>query len=82
MQLPPFDKARPFFPLVMNFAAQMIGFNETMTMADLLIIRRMMRKILDASNLELEGAPFQLIVSPSIPLDGYDLAYPFKVSVR
>jgi hypothetical protein len=80
MQLPPLDKAKPFFPPVMNFAAQMIGFKETMAMADLLIIRRMMKKILDASN--LEGVPFQLIVSPSVPLDGYDLAYPFKHEFR
>jgi hypothetical protein len=39
MQLPPFDKTRPFFPLVMNFAVQMIGFKETMAMADQLLIR-------------------------------------------
>src|SRR5438876_1149699 len=32
--------------------------------------------------LTLEGVPFQLIVSPSVPLDGYDLAYPFKNEFR
>jgi hypothetical protein len=80
MQLPPFDRNKPFFPLVMNFAAQMIGFKETMAFADLLIIRRMMKQFLDASN--LEGVAFQLIVSPHISLDGYDLAYPFKNEFR
>jgi hypothetical protein len=40
----------------------------------------MMKQILDASN--LEGVPFQLTVSAQIPLDGYDLAYPFKDKFR
>lgn len=80
MGLPPFDQAKLFFPLVMNFAAQMIGFKETMAMADLLIIRKMMKQVLDASNLEVE--PFQLFISPHIPLDGFDLAYPFKHEFR
>jgi hypothetical protein len=80
MQLPPFDKAKPFFPLVMNFAAQMIGFKETMAMADLLIARNMLKKIFDASH--LEGERFQLTVSPQITLDGYDLGYPSKEKLR
>lgn len=80
MPLPEFDKTKPFFPLVMNFAAQMIGFKETMAMADVLIIRKMTKKIVDASN--LEGVLFQLTVSPQIQLHGYDLAYPFKIAFR
>jgi hypothetical protein len=80
MQLPPFDKTKPFFPLVMNFAVQMIGFKETMTMADILIIRTLTKKIVDASH--LEAVPFQLTVSPHVTLDGYDLAYPFRNEFR
>jgi hypothetical protein len=80
MQLPPFDQTKPFFPLVMNFAVQMIGFKETMTMADILIIRTLTKKIVDASY--LEAVPFQLTVSPHVTLDGYDLAYPFKNEFR
>lgn len=80
MHLPPFDRAKPFFPLVMNFAVQMIGFKETMAMADVLLLRTVMKKILDASN--LESVLFQLTVSPGVMLDGYDLAYPFKDEFR
>jgi hypothetical protein len=67
MQLPPFEKSKPFFPLVMNFAAQMIGSKETMAMADLLITRDMLKKIFDASH--LVGELFQLTVSPGVIRD-------------
>lgn len=80
MNLPPFDRAKPFFPLVMNFAVQMIGFKEAMAMGNVLIVRKMMKKILDASN--LESISFQLTVAPNVMLDGYDLAYPFKDNLR
>jgi hypothetical protein len=32
MNLPPFDPAKVFYQLVMNFAVQMPGFNEIMAM--------------------------------------------------
>ncbi|MHB1559668.1 MAG: hypothetical protein ACYC61_19645 [Isosphaeraceae bacterium] len=80
MRLPPFDEARQYYPLVMNFAAQMLAFKEIMSMADLKSIRAMMKKVFDASN--LEGVPFELIVSSGVDLDGYDLAHPFRKEFR
>jgi hypothetical protein len=79
-RLPDFDREKPFFPLVMNFASQMIGFKEIATMADVLIIRNMMNKVLPASHFETDR--FQLIVSPAVSLDGFDLAYPYKEEFR
>jgi len=80
MRLPPFDKAKPFYPLVMNFAVQMMGFKEAMSIADVLLIRAMMKKIFDSSH--VEGVPYELIVSPSVALDGYDLGYPYRDKLR
>jgi hypothetical protein len=80
MHAPPFDPEKPFFSLVMNFAVQMMGFKEVMEMANILTLRKMTRQIFDASH--LEGAPIELVVSPGLTLDGYDLAYPFKQRLR
>jgi hypothetical protein len=80
VRIPDFDPAKPFYPMVMNYAVQMLGFKEAMAMADTLTVRNMMKQIMDHSN--LEGVPFHLTVSSSVSLDGFDLAYPFKNEFR
>jgi hypothetical protein len=64
--MPPFDTGKPFFPLVMNFAVQMLGFKEVMAMADLVTIRTMLRKIVRGAR--STGRPAHLVaLRPDCP---------------
>ena len=80
MNFPPFDPAKVFYPLIMNFAVQMLGFKEIMAMGHVLDLRQLQEKVFrEARN---EPMSFEIVASRGVSIDGFDLFYPYKAAAR
>lgn len=74
MTIPPFDKAKPFRALVLNYAIYQIGFLEAVARIKIRAIWGAAGPVLNRYN--VEGPAFVVDVQPCHPVDPHALGYP------